>query len=72
VPQRRPCSDPVEQAIADEATENKTDGYRMVTAFLRRKLGQAFRRDAELHHLRDSLEANKYRAQCAFPDRHSR
>ena len=39
-PQRRPPADPVEQAIVAEATANQTDGYRMVTAFVRRKLGR--------------------------------
>ena len=39
-PQRRPVSDPVEQAIVEEAAANQTDGYRMVTAFVRRRLGR--------------------------------
>src|SRR5207244_5823794 len=38
-PQRRPVSDPVEQTIVEIARDNQTDGYRMVTAFVRRKLG---------------------------------
>ena len=38
-PQRRPLSDPVEAAIVEEALANQTDGYRMVCAFVRRKLG---------------------------------
>ncbi len=43
-PQRRPPTDPVEQAIVDEATANQTDGYRMICAFVRRKLGQPVNR----------------------------
>ena len=35
---RRP--DPVEQAIVEVAEANQTDGYRMVTALVRRKLGR--------------------------------
>lgn len=38
-PQRRPPADEVEQAIVEEATANQTDGYRMITAFVRRRLG---------------------------------
>ncbi len=41
VPQRRPVSDPVEAAIVEEALANQTDGYRMVCAFVRRRLGVA-------------------------------
>ena len=36
-PQRRPPADPVEQAIVEEALANQADGYRMITAFVRRK-----------------------------------
>ena len=32
VPQRRPPTDPVEQAIVEVAEANQTDGYRMVAA----------------------------------------
>jgi len=35
VPQRRPPTDPVEQAIVEVAEQNQTDGYRMVTALTR-------------------------------------
>lgn len=38
-PQRRPPSGPVEHAIVETARENPTDGYRMVWALVRRKLG---------------------------------
>jgi putative transposase len=37
-PQRRPPTDPVEAAIVAEALANQTDGYRMVCAFVRRRL----------------------------------
>ena len=38
-PQRRPPTDPVEQAIVEVAA-NQTDGYRMVAAITRQKLGR--------------------------------
>ena len=40
-PQRRLLTDPVEAAIVAEALANQTDGYRMVCAFVRRRLGVA-------------------------------
>ena len=43
-PQRRPVTDPVEAAIVAEALANQTDGYRMVCAFVRRRLGVAVNR----------------------------
>jgi hypothetical protein len=43
-PQRRPPADPVEAAIVAEALANQTDGYRMICAFFRRKLGVAVNR----------------------------
>jgi hypothetical protein len=43
-PQQRPASDPVEQAIVEEATANQTDGYRIVTALVRRRLGRPVNR----------------------------
>ncbi len=52
-PQRRPLSDPVEQAIVAEATANQTDGYRMVTAFVRRKLGVPVNRKRVLRVMRE-------------------
>ncbi len=39
LPQRRPVRDPIETAIVEIARDNQTDGYRMVTAFVRRRLG---------------------------------
>jgi putative transposase len=52
-PQRRPMSDPVEQAIVEVAGDNQTDGYRMVTAFVRRKLGVAVNRKRVLRVMRE-------------------
>jgi putative transposase len=52
-PQRRPVSDPVEQAIVAEATANQTDGYRMVTAFVRRRLGCPLNRKRVLRVMRE-------------------
>jgi len=52
-PQRRPPADPVEAAIVEEATANQTDGYRMVTAFVRRRLGVAVNRKRVLRVMRE-------------------
>jgi uncharacterized membrane protein YgcG len=52
-PQRRPVSDPVEQAIVEVALANQTDGYRMVTAFVRRKLGRPVNRKRVLRVMRE-------------------
>lgn len=52
-PQRRPPADPVEQAIVAEATANQTDGYRMVCAFVRRRLGIAVNRKRVLRVMRE-------------------
>jgi putative transposase len=52
-PQRRPVSDPVEQVIVEEALANQTDGYRMITAFVRRKLGRPVNRKRVLRVLRE-------------------
>ncbi len=53
VPQRRPAVDPVEAAIVEVAGENQTDGYRMVTAFVWRKLGVAVNRKRVLRVMRE-------------------
>ena len=53
VPQRRPQADPVEAAIVEEAIANQTDGYRMVTAFVRRKLGVPVNRKRVLRVMRE-------------------
>ncbi len=52
-PQRRPARDPVEQAIVEVAGANQTDGYRMVTALVRRKLGVAVNRKRVLRVMRE-------------------
>jgi putative transposase len=52
-PQRRPPVDAVEQAIVEIAKENQTDGYRMVTAFVRRRLGVAVNRKRVLRVMRE-------------------
>lgn len=52
-PQRRPAIDPVEQAIVAEALANQTDGYRMVCAFVRRKLGVPVNRKRVLRVMRE-------------------
>ena len=48
-----PPSDPVERAIVEEAMANQTDGYRMVTAFVRRKLGVPVNRKRVLRVMRE-------------------
>ena len=53
VPQRRPLTDPVERVIVEEATANQTDGYRMVTAFVRRRLGRPVNRKRVLRVMRE-------------------
>lgn len=45
--------DEVEQAIVEEALGNQTDGYRMITAFVRRKLGRAVNRKRVLRVMRE-------------------
>ena len=52
-PQRRSVSDPVEQAIVAEALANQTDGYRMVTAFVQRRLGRPVNRKRVLRVMRE-------------------
>jgi len=53
VPQRRPVTDPVERAIVEEAIANQTDGYRMVTAFVARRLGRPVNRKRVLRVMRE-------------------
>jgi len=53
VPQRRSPADPVEAAIVEEATANQTDGYRMVCAFVRQRLGVAVNRKRVLRVMRE-------------------
>ncbi len=52
-PQRRPPQNDVEQAIVAVAKENQTDGYRMVWALVRRKLGKAVNRKRVLRVMRE-------------------
>ena len=52
VPQRRPPADEVEEAIVAVARENPTDGYRMVWALTRRRLGIAVNRKRVLRVMR--------------------
>ncbi len=52
-PQRRPSADPVERAIVDVAMDNQTDGYRMICAFVRRRLGVAVNRKRVLRVMRE-------------------
>jgi putative transposase len=51
-PQRRPLTDSVEAAIVEEALANQTDGYRMICAFVRRRLGIAVNRKRVLRVMR--------------------
>jgi len=51
--QRRPPADLVEAAIVEEAIANQTDGYRMVTAFVRRKLDRPVNRKRVLRVMRE-------------------
>jgi putative transposase len=51
-PARRPA-DPVEAAIVAVAEENPTDGYRMVTALARRRLGRRVNRKRVLRVMRE-------------------
>ena len=53
VPQRRRPADAVEQAIVEEAMANQTDGYRMVCAFVRQRLGIAVNRKRVLRVMRE-------------------
>jgi putative transposase len=53
VPQRRPPADPIDVAIVAEALANQTDGYRMICAFVRRKLGVAVNRKRVLRVMRE-------------------
>jgi hypothetical protein len=52
-PQPRPVTDPVEAALVAETVANQTDGYRMVTAFVRRRLGVPVNRKRVLRVMRE-------------------
>ena len=53
VPQRRPPANAVEEAIVAEALANQTDGYRMVTAFVQRRLARPVNRKRVLRVMRE-------------------
>ena len=53
VPQRRPVTDPVEQAIVEVAEANQTDGYRMVCALTRQRLAVPVNRKRVLRVMRE-------------------
>jgi putative transposase len=50
---RRPPVDDVERAIVEVAEANPTDGYRLVTAWVVRKLGRALNRTRVLRVMRE-------------------
>lgn len=52
-PQRRPAGGLVERAIVAEAQANQTDGYRMICAFVRRRLGIRVNRKRVLRVMRE-------------------
>lgn len=52
-PTRRPPADAVEKVIVEEALANQTDGYRMVCAFVRRRLGVPVNRKRVLRVMRE-------------------
>jgi putative transposase len=52
-PQRRPPQGEIEQAIVEVAKQNPTDGYRMVWALVRRRLGKAVNRKRVLRVMRE-------------------
>jgi putative transposase len=53
VPQRWPSTDAIERAIVAEALADQSDGYRMVTAFVRQRLGVAVNRKRVLRVMRE-------------------
>ena len=58
-----PPADEVEAAIVDVAEENPTDGYRMVTAWVRRKLGRPVNRKRVLRVMRQRKLIQRRRAE---------
>ena len=60
-PQRRPPRGPVEEAIVEVAKQNPTDGYRMVWALTRRKLGRAVNRKRVLRVMREQKLSSRQR-----------
>jgi putative transposase len=61
-PQRRPPKGPVEEAIVAVAKANPTDGYRMVWALVRRRLGIAVNRKRVLRVMREQGLIQRRRA----------
>jgi putative transposase len=53
LPQRRPPADAVDAVIVADALANQTDGYRMICAFVRRRLGVAINRKRVLRVMRE-------------------
>ena len=62
VPQRRPPKDAVEEAIVEVAKANPTDGYRMVWALVRRRLGLPVNRKRVLRVMRQQGLIQRRRA----------
>ena len=60
-PQRRPPVDEVGRAIVQVAKDNPTDGYRMVWALTRRKLGRAVNRKRVLRVMREQKLSSRQR-----------
>jgi len=60
---KRPPVDDVEAAIVQVAEENPTDGYRIVTAWVRRKLGRAVNRKRVLRVMRQRKLIQRHRAE---------
>lgn len=61
-PQRRPPVEETERAIVETAKENPTDGYRMVWALTRRRLGRAINRKRVLRVMREQRLIQRRRA----------
>jgi putative transposase len=60
---KRPPVDDVEAAIVQVAEENPTDGYRIVTAWVQRKLGRAVNRKRVLRVMRQRKLIQRHRAE---------
>ena len=63
MPQRRPPQGEVERAIVRVAKDNPTDGYRMVWALTRRKLGVAVNRKRVLRVMREQKLIQRRRSE---------
>ena len=66
-PKRRPLADDVEAAIVAVANDNPTDGYRMVAALVRRRLGKAVNRKRVLRVMRAHRLIQRRRRQPRRP-----